>query len=248
MKRGLVTLALVASLVAACGATPTATPAPVTPTPIPAAVAPTAVPTSTRIATQTPQPTATTAPTPSPTNTAKPTPLPATVTLTATAVPVALSAEAITQITGTYAALVYVQVDAQLLHDVALKVKDGSLEGFQAIGSLYGVAALVGGLDKALADFTPAALFRPVWDKALAVHRRTLDTLKAWLDQKMTSEQVLAEMKPVLADAASVGKDADAILAQTLKVDTSELTKQREDTLRDLKDALTAPRTPTVTP
>lgn len=200
------------------------------PTPTSSPVPPTAtdIPTLTPTATETPEPTSTSTPEPTP---------------TATPIP-----EEIKQaVLDAYKIMLFIQVDASMLDDVATKVKAGDLVGFESFGALIVLAALVNAVEEAIPQTTPPELIKPYWDQVLPIHAATKALIAQWYNKEIDSTIVLEEVAPILDQVEQIMSDLDHELATTYGFDAKELNQFREETIQSMNEIFGTP-TPSPSP
>ena len=192
---------------------------------------PTNVPTQTPVpASPTPTPPPTDTPTPPPTATPQPTP---------TATP--LSDELRTEVINAYKIMLLIQIDANLINETAARVNSGELTGFDSLGALIAVAALVSVVDKAIPETEVPSLLQPFWDQVLPVHDQCKDIVARWFNKEITSTDVLAEMEPLLAAIDTILDETDQTLATEYGFDPQELQDQRDEAIQQINAALNTP-------
>jgi hypothetical protein len=123
-------------------------------------------PTDNPLSTESPVPTDTSVPTETPMPTATPV---ATSTPTARPLPEALKE----QILATWKPLVLIQVNVEMLAETARRVQAGELEGFESLGTILALAAMIKAADENLPQLEPMPELRETWDRMLAVHERS---------------------------------------------------------------------------
>jgi cell division septation protein DedD len=108
--------------------------------------------TPTMVPTSSVTPTATETATLTPTATRTPT---ATATATPTPSPTPLPDDLREEILQSYGNIVLIQAEAEMLEELAIKVRDGELEGFDSFGSLLVLAAFMQAMDENLPAIEP---------------------------------------------------------------------------------------------
>ena len=201
-----------------------ATAVPLTPTPTSSPVPPTAtaIPTLTPTATATPEPTSTS--TPEPTSTATPIP-----------------AEIKQAVLDAYKIMLFIQIDANMLDDVATKVKSGDLAGFESFGALIVLAALVNAVEEAIPQTTPPELLKPYWDQVLPIHAATKELIAQWYNKEIDSTIVLEEVAPILNQVEQIMSDLDHELASTYGFNAEELNQSREEAIQSMNEIFGTP-------
>lgn len=168
-------------------------------------------------------------PEPSPTPTSPPLVQP---TPTAAPLPKGLSE----QIEQTYTILVFIQLNAHLLSETATRVQSGELEGFEALGLVMAVAALIGAVDESIPQAESPDVLDPAWNSAIIVHEQTKELAARWLDKEVDAAQVVGEMQPVLRDIDAAVTGAEAALGTEYNVDSNLLTQKRKEIIDSLPE------------
>jgi len=153
-------------------------------------------------------------------------------TPTATPLPEGLSE----QIEQTYTILVLIQFNAHLLSETATRVQSGELEGFEALGALLAVAALIGTVDESIPQTVSPDVVDPAWNSAIIVHEQTKQLAARWLDKEVDSGQVVAEMQAVLRDIDEILTSAEAALGTEYNLDSNLLTQKRQEIINTLPE------------
>ncbi len=184
------------------------------------------------LSTFTPLPTSTS----QPTNTATPV-----ATVTPTAIPDALK----NSILQAYKLLILIQIDTNLLQETATRVNTGELSGFQSLGAVIALAALVNAVDQAIPEIQAPEQIKPQWDEAIVVHNQTKDILARWFNKDIDSSAVLDEVKPLITGIENTLSSVDNTLSKMYGFDPNELQKVRDDAIASVNEIW---NTPTPTP
>lgn len=140
------------------------------------------------------------------------------------------------QIEQTYTILVLIEANAELLNESALRVQSGQLDGFEGLGAVFAVAALIAAVDESIPQTVPPDPLRSAWNGATVVHQQTKDLAGRWLDKQVDSAQVVAEIEPLLTSIGEILTQAEAALGTEYGFDSDMLTREREDTIDSLPD------------
>ena len=149
------------------------------------------------------------------------------------------------QILQTYGNMVLIQSELGLLHETAVKVRDGELEGFESFGALIAVASLVNAIDENLPQIGPVPPLTETWDEMLAIHESVKDVTARWFNKDIASPEVIEELTPLMADVEEIMSRAEARLTQVYGLPQKELEAWRCQAVEDLSSAFDATPTPT---
>ncbi|MFC1996971.1 hypothetical protein ACFLXI_05110 [Chloroflexota bacterium] len=144
-----------------------------------------------------------------------------------------------------YKILLFVQIDANLLKETASRVKSGELEGFESLGVIIAMSALIQALDELIAETTPPDILKSEWDQAIEIHRQTREILKRWWDKEINSTNVLDEISAPLDEIETLMGDIDKELSNNFHFDPAELKQVRDDAIESINVIF---ETPTPTP
>jgi hypothetical protein len=194
-------------------------------------------PTDNPLSTESPVPTDTSVPTETPMPTATPV---ATSTPTARPLPEALKE----QILATWKPLVLIQVNVEMLAETARRVQAGELEGFESLGTILALAAMIKAADENLPQLEPMPELRETWDRMLAVHERSKGILADWYNEEVDSGQVIRRTEPLLAEAESALSSAERTLAREYGLPTEELKAVRQELLQEMRELMAGTVTP----
>jgi len=187
-------------------------------------IVPTVTPTPTVII-----PTSTSTRTPIPTRTATPTPDP-------TETPIPLTDAERESIQQAYMMMLFFELDANMLQELAEKVQDEELTGTDAWSSLFTLALLVNVVDESFPNVTVPDLFVPFWDKAILIHEATKDLVARWFNDEIESSTVLEEIPPHLKDIEKIMDDLDKALAKEYGFERDELDQYREEAIVNMNE------------
>jgi hypothetical protein len=176
--------------------------------------------------TEAPKLTPTTALTDTPSPSATPTPLPDDMR------------EAIMQ---TYKGMLLVQLNANFLKETASKVNKGELGGFESLGAVIAVAALISGTQQAFEVIQPPEILTTDWQQAQKVHEATKDILIRWLDKDIDSGDVLNEIAGPLNEIEAALSSADHELSIRYGIDEAELRSERAAVMTSVGEIFATP-------
>lgn len=162
-------------------------------------------------------------------------------TLTPTQLPDLLKNE----ILQAYKILLFVQINANLLKETAIRVNSGELSGFESFGTVVAVASLVNAVDEAIAENTPPKQLQIQWDKALDIHSQTKDILSRWFNKEIDSSVVLTEIEGPVIEIEDILSSVDKELSKMYGFDLDELQKVRDEAIVSINQIF---NTPTPTP
>lgn len=177
--------------------------------------------------------------TPSPTSSVTPTP-PATPSLAPSPLPDDLS-ESIKQ---SYLAIFLIRVDAELVNEAADRTQSGDLTGFDQVGALLAIAAVMEGVDQSLPEITPPEPLQTYWEEARSVHEQTKEILGDWFNDELDSAEVLIRMESVLLTAEGIIENVEETLARDFGFDLEQLTEERQEILESLPEIFESTSTP----
>ena len=144
----------------------------------------------------------------------------------------------------TYLAIFLIQIDAQLVEEAASRTQSGDLTGFEQVGALLAIAALIEGVDQSLAEIMPPESLTDHLGDARLVHGQTKSLLAEWFNDEIDSAEVSAGMGPILLDAERVIAGAEQTLAEVFGFDLDQLAEERQETLDSLPDIFESTPTP----
>ena len=182
----------------------------------------------------TPEPTFTTAPT----ATQSPSP---TFTPTSTPIPPELS-EAARQ---TYLAMLFIQIDAELIKEAAVRTQSGELSGVDQFGALLAIAALMEGVDQSLPDISPPESLQEYWSEITEIHEQTKGIMRDWFNEEINSSDVVEEISPLLSSLEQQLSRVENSLADEFNFDVNEITQAREEILESVPEIFNSTPTPT---
>jgi hypothetical protein len=205
--------------------------------------APTAMPTQVPEPSETPTLTQTATPTMTPTATPTPT---ATATATPVPSPTPLPEDLRDEILQSYGNIVLIQAEAEMLEELAIKVREGELEGFDSFASLLVLAAFMQAMDENLPVVEPIEPLADVWDDMLTVHARSKDLTARWFNEEIESTGVIEELERVLQEADETAARSEQMLIREYGLPEADLEEWRRDTVDELSGIFES--TPTATP
>ena len=199
----------------------------------PSSSMPVVTPTQTQVPpSATPTLTATPTHTPTPTSTATPSPTP-------TLVPISTEEQGL--ILQAYKIMLFIQLDANMLDQVATKVNAGELTGFNSLGGLIALAAVINAVDEAIPQTTTPEIFSPYWEQALSIHAATKDLTAKWFNKEIDSSVVLDDVAPYLEQIEKIMDDLDKELASSYGFNLQDMKKYREDAIQSFNGIFGTP-------
>lgn len=164
---------------------------------------------------------------PAPTHTTTPIPSP-------TILPIStVEKEAILQ---SYKVLLFIQIDVNMLEQIATKVNSGELTGFDSFGSIFTLAALVKAVDEAIPQTTVPEIMKPNWDQAISIHDTSKDLIYKWVNDEIISTDVLEKTPSLLKKIDKIMDNIEKELESSYGFDAQELNKTREDAIKSMDD------------
>ena len=172
--------------------------------------------------------------TPTPTSTATPEP-------TFTPTPLPLTEEEYNSLIQAYKILLFIQIDTNLLEEIATKVKNGELTGFDSLGALLGLAMVIDEVNNGILETTPLPIFMPYWEDALKVHEETKTVLGDWFNKEINSTEVLEKTPSMNSKIEKIMVDLEKEISVINGLSIEELKKAREEAIQSIGEIFETP-------
>jgi len=137
--------------------------------------------------------------------------------------------------------MVLIQVDVNLLDQLATKVNSGELSGLDAFASLIAAVGVTNAVDQAIPQTTVPLLMKPFWEKAIPIHESTKELLARWYNKEIASIDVLAETPALMKKIDKIMDDCELGLGLIYGFDINEMRKAREEAMNSLADIFATP-------
>jgi hypothetical protein len=132
------------------------------------------------------------------------------------------------------------QLEVEMLNEIALQVQEGELEGFEAFGTLLALSALIEEVDKSLPDVEPLPELRGPWDDLTGIHEEIKGIISRWVNDEIDSSRVVGETNPLLENAESALNQAETVLEEDYDLPSAELTSRRQELMREVSNAVSS--------
>jgi len=138
-----------------------------------------------------------------------------------------------------------IQAEAEMLHKLALKVRDGEIEGFEGFGAMLVIVAFMEAMNENLPEIEPVDPLAEIWEEMLAVHEQAKEIAARWFNKEIASAEVIEELEPVLEEADDIASRAEESLIRAYDLPREDLREWRRETIEQLSSVFEPTPTPT---
>ena len=200
----------------------------------------TARPPANAIASATPSSTATTLPTATSSATTTKIPAPS-----STPIPTSLGDQVPRVVQDVYRIMVEIEFNTHALHEIAVKVKSGTVPEINLVSAILAVSSLIGDVDDEIsAADSPPDWLQQDWQQALAIHENTRSIVDDWAAGKIDYTQVLDQTQPLVEQVDAAASGVEEKIAARYPVDLRVLRQFRQHVLMRVGELFLTP-TPT---
>jgi tetratricopeptide (TPR) repeat protein len=149
------------------------------------------------------------------------------------------------QIWQAYGAMVFIQINATFLNEIATRIQAGVFDDLQKTSAIQFLESFIQQADSMISQSAVPEALESDWEKALAIHAKTKDYLQQWKNQDIEPQQVTAEMKPLMSELDTIIKDVQKVMSVKYGFDIDELIQQQQDSLANVERIFGPATTPT---
>jgi hypothetical protein len=137
-----------------------------------------------------------------------------------------------------YIVILSIQINAELVDEVARRIQSGELTGYDRYGAMLAVSALIEEVHRLFPEVAaPDPLSEP-WNTMLDVHERTREIIRAWFNDEINTGEVLQTIAPIIDEADNVLLETQQIMSDTFEFEPAALTRERSRILDSLPKIL----------
>jgi tetratricopeptide (TPR) repeat protein len=130
-----------------------------------------------------------------------------------------------------FGGFVFIQVDAKLLNEIAIRSESEELDDSQTARAWQILDSFLQEEDGIILQAVVPDTLGSDWTRAVAIYVQTKDIYHQWANHEIKPKKVVAEMKPLLDELDQILPNVENILSHEYGFNLDDLTQQRADAL-----------------